>query len=178
MWKKIALSVVVIIAGFLGYVSTREGKFHYERSGYINASQSENLPNLSNLRLGSERSPYEAKDKAMKKTYSGTDGAVGSALDFEGNSDVGAGRVEVIAIHPDNSVELRLTMTKPMVVENKIIYKLMQVEQGSVFTWVMEGDSGFMGKLFCIFIDCDKMMGDDFAKGISNLKTIIEGKKA
>lgn len=177
MWKKIALSFVVIIAVFLGYVATREGKFHYERSGFIGASQAKIYPYLSNLKLGSEWSPFEAKDKEMEKTYSGVDGAVGSALDFEGNSEVGAGRVEIMAINPNDSVELRLTMTKPFMAENKIIYKLMTVENGTVFTWAMEGDGGFLGKLMSVFIDCDKMIGGEFSKGISNLKTLIKGKK-
>ena len=178
MWKKIVLSVVLLIAVFLGYVATREGKFHYERSGFINAPQSEVFPYISNLKLGSEWSPFEAKDKDMKKTYTGTDGAVGSALDFDGNNEVGAGRVEITAINPIDSVELRLTMTKPFMAENKITYKLMTVENGTVFTWIMEGDGGFMGKLMSVLIDCDKMIGGEFSKGISNLKTLIEGKKA
>lgn len=175
MLKKIALSVVVILAVFLGYVATREGKFHYERSGFINAAPAEVHPYISNLRLGSEWSPFEKKDPNMKKTYNGTDGTVGSSMDFEGNKDVGAGRIEITSINPD-SVELRLTMTKPMVAENKIIYKLMSVEQGTVFTWVMEGDGGFMGKLISVFIDCEKMIGEDFSAGIKNLKTLIESK--
>lgn len=178
MVKKIALGFVVIVAVFLGYVSTREGKFHYERSGFINAAPSEIYPYISQLRLGSEWSPFEKKDPAMKKTFSANDGAIGASLDFEGNKDVGAGRLEITALNPDNSVELRLTMTKPMVAENKIIYKLIPVEQGTVFTWAMEGDGGFMGKLISVFIDCDKMIGEDFSAGIKNLKTLIEGKKA
>lgn len=178
MWKKIVLSVVVVLAVFLGFVATREGKFHYERSGYINAAPSVVFPYLSNLKLGSEWSPFEKKDPAMKKTYNGTDGTVGSSLDFEGNKDVGAGRIEITAINPDSSVELRLTMTKPFVAENKITYKIMPVEKGSVFTWAMDGDGGFMGKLISVFIDCEKMIGEEFSAGIKNLKTLIEGKNS
>lgn len=177
MWKKIALSFMIPLIVFLGYVATREGKFHYERSGFIKASPQEIYPYISNLKLGSQWSPFEKKDLTMKKTYAGVDGAPGSSMDFEGNSDVGAGRIEIVSLDPNKSAELKLKMTKPFVAENKIIYKIIPLENGSVFTWAMEGDGGFMGKLMSTFIDCEKMIGDEFSAGIKNLKTLIEAKK-
>lgn len=173
--KKIILIVFAVLALFLGYVATREGKFHYERSGFINASPATVHPYISQLKLGNEWSPFMKKDPNVKTTYSGTDGTVGAAMEFDGSNEVGAGRIEILSISPE-TVELRLTMTKPIVAENKVIYKLMAVEQGTVFTWAMEGDGGFIGKLMSVFIDCEKMIGDEFSAGISNLKTIIEQK--
>lgn len=176
MWKKVALSFILPLVVFLGYVATRDGKFHYERSGFINASPQVIYPYLSNLKLGSEWSPFEKKDPNIKKTYAGADGAVGSSMDFEGNSDVGAGRIEIVALEPNKSAELKLKMTKPFVAENKIFYKIIPLENGAVFTWAMEGDGGYMGKLMSTFIDCEKMIGDEFSAGIKNLKVLIEGK--
>jgi hypothetical protein len=38
----------------------------------------------------------------------------------------------------------------------------------------MEGNGGFIGKLFTLFVDCEKMVTGDFEKGISSLKSVVE----
>ena len=35
-----------------------------------------------------------------------------------------------------------------------------------------------MGKIFCVFMDMDKMIGTDFEKGLSQLKTVTENTPA
>ena len=177
MWIKVVVGLVVILGLFLVYVSTRESKFHYERSGTINASADKIFPYLSNFKLGGEWSPYEKKDVNMKRTFGGADGAVGSTMEFEGNSEVGAGKLEMLRTVPNELVEIQLTMTKPMYAQNLIEYKLTPEGGGTKFTWAMSGDGGFMTKIMTLIIDCEKMIAGDFEIGIANLKSVVEGKK-
>lgn len=177
--QKVLLSlggvVIVALGIFIFYVSGRESKFNYERSAVINAPAEKIFPYISNLRLGGQWSPYEKKDPNMKKTFIGPDGATGSAEEFDGNGDVGAGRIEIFRVVPNQSVELKLTMTKPFHAENAVTYKLTpEAGGGTRFSWSMAGDSGFMGKLVSVFIDCEKMITGEFDSGIKNLKTIVE----
>ena len=37
----------------------------------------------------------------------------------------------------------------------------------------MSGDNGFVGKLFGVIMDCDKMVGSQFEKGFENLKSVV-----
>lgn len=177
MARKIIIGGVVALVLFLGYVSTREGKFRYERSGVIKASPEEVFPYISNLKLGGEWSPYEKKDPQMKKTFTGDDGAAGSKMEFAGNRDTGAGNVEVLKVVPNKSVEIKLTMTEPMFAENVVEYSLIPETEGTRFTWAISGDGGFLGKLVSVFIDCEKMFATDMNAGIENLKSLIETKK-
>ena len=39
----------------------------------------------------------------------------------------------------------------------------------TLVTWSMYGKNGFMGKVVSIFMDCDKMVGPQFEKGLSAL---------
>lgn len=174
MSKKIGLGLLVVLVLFLGYVSTRQSKFYYERSGLINAPAEKIFPYLSNFKLGSQWSPYEKIDPNMKKTFTGNDGEVGSIMEFEGNSDAGSGKLEMLSIAPNQLVDIKLTMTKPIFAENLIQYKLTPEGPATRFTWSMSGDGGFMTKLMTVFIDCEKMVGDQFNAGIANLKTIVE----
>ncbi|NUN05764.1 MAG: SRPBCC family protein [Bdellovibrio sp.] len=98
-------------------------------------------------------------------------------MEFEGNKDAGSGKLEILKIVPNESVEIKLTMLKPFHAENIVIYKLAPEGAGTRFSWSMSGDGGFLGKLLNVFIDCEKMVADQFTVGINNLKALIEGQK-
>lgn len=174
MVLKIVTGLAVALVAFLAYVSTRPGHFRYERSGLINAPAERIFPYLSQFKLGSQWSPYEEKDPGMKKTITGTDGQAGAAMEFEGKPEAGSGRIELVSLVPNESVELRLLMTKPMATDNKIEYRLAREGSATRFTWSMSGEGGFLGKLVSVFIDCEKMVAGDFEKGIRNLKALVE----
>lgn len=171
--KTVALLVFVIVI-FLAYVSTRESKFRYERSGVIQAPPEAVFPYLSHLTKGQLWVPFEKTDANLKRTFHGEDGTVGSKEEFEGNREAGAGEIEVVKMQVNEFVELKLTMLKPFRAENQVEYRLTPEANGTRFTWSMSGDGGFMGKLISVFIDCEKMVADQFTVGIENLKKIVE----
>ncbi len=174
---KASLGVFAVLVSFLAYVSTREGKFRYERSGVIAASPEDIYPYLFDLRKGAEWSPYEKADPTMKKTFSGPEAQVGSVLEFDSDKGAGAGRLEVLKAVPNELVEIKLTMTKPIRADNVVEYRLTPEADGTRFTWSMAGDGGFIGKLMNVFIDCEEMVAGQFSEGIDNLKALIEAKK-
>jgi hypothetical protein len=177
MWLKVIIGIVVIIGLFVAYVSTREGKFHYERSGVINATADRIFPYISQFKLGNEWSPYAKKDPNMKSKFGGTDGMPGATQEFDGDKNVGSGKLELLKTVDNQQVQIQLTMLKPFYAQNLVEYTLTPEGAGTRFTWAMSGDGGFMTKLITLFIDCDKMIAGDFEVGIANLKAIIEGKK-
>lgn len=176
MFKKFALGVAVLLVIFLGYVASRDGKFHYEASGVINAPAEKIYPYLSDFHKGSAWSPYE-KDASMKKTYGGTGGTAGASMDFESNES-GSGRLQILKVVPNERVEIQLVMTKPFHAENLVTYKLTPEGAGTRFTWSMSGDGGFMGKLIATLIDCKAMVIGQFDEGIANLKKVVENEGA
>ncbi len=42
-------------------------------------------------------------------------------------------------------------------------------------TWKVDGQNNFVGRLMCIFMNMDKMVGGMFEKGLAKLKTTVEG---
>lgn len=174
MALKILGVVVLVLAGFLAYVSTRNGNFRYEKSALIKASPEAIYPYLSDLEKGNEWSPYTRKDPNMKKTIKGDGKSVGSSFEFDGNSDVGAGVIEIKELNPNHSVKLKLTMLKPFKAENDVEYVLVPEADGTRFSWIMSGDGGFLSKLITLLIDCEKMVTADWGKGFENLKQIVE----
>lgn len=177
MIKKIVLGLVILLVAFVGFVLTRESQFNYERSEVIAAPAERIFPYISDLKMGEQWSPYEKMDPDMKKNFIGPDGQVGSVMEFEGNSDVGAGKLEILKLVPNEFVELKLTMTEPVHMENLIAYKLTPEQEGTRFSWSMYGDSGFFGKVMSVFVDCEKMVGEQFTAGIANLKAVVEAQQ-
>lgn len=86
MFTKILLAIAVILVLFLGYVSTKPSKFHYEKSGIINAPPEKIFPYLTSFKLGKEWNPFDQRDPNIKRTFLGEDSQVGSKMEFEGNS--------------------------------------------------------------------------------------------
>ena len=43
-------------------------------------------------------------------------------------------------------------------------------------TWTMDGPNTFMGKVFSVFVNMDKMIGKDFEAGLAALKQVAERK--
>ena len=42
----------------------------------------------------------------------------------------------------------------------------------TVVTWAMYGKNNFMGKVMSVFINCDKMCGPQFEKGLADLGAV------
>jgi len=69
---------------------------------------------------------------------------------------------------------MQLDMLKPMKARNAVEFTLQPNGSGTTVTWAMSGRQPFIGKLMTIFIDCDRMVGGQFEKGLANLKATAE----
>jgi hypothetical protein len=47
----------------------------------------------------------------------------------------------------------------------------------TTITWAMTGTNNFVGKVMGLIMNCDKMVGGQFEKGLADLKTIVEAQK-
>lgn len=176
MLFKVVVSILVVVALFLAFIATRKSEFRYEASEVIAAPPEKIFPYISDLKLGGEWSPFEKVDPNMKKEFIGEPNQVGGKMTFAGNKDAGAGSIEILKIVPNELVQLRLVMTEPLAADNIVEYRLTPEGQGTRFSWSMSGDGGYVGKLVTFFIDCEKMITDQFRKGFENLRAIVEAK--
>ena len=174
MIKKIAIAVVVLVAALLVFAATRPDTFRVERTATIKATPEKIFPFLNDFRKGEAWSPYEKKDPTMKRTYSGAASGKGSVYEFEGNREVGTGRLEIIDSVPPSKVMISLDMRRPFEGHNIIEYTLEPSGDSTNFTWAIHGPVSYPGKVMSIFVSMDKMIGKDFEAGIANLKAVAE----
>ena len=110
----------------------------------------------------------------MQRTYSGPSKGPGAALDFA-DRKAGTGRIEITDASQPSQITMRLLMTKPFACDNVVKFSLTPRGGGTDVSWSMSGAQPFFFKLMGTVMDCDKMCGDMFEKGLSTLKTVAEG---
>ena len=176
MLRKILIAIgilVVAVAGLLLYASiTQPDTFRVQRAMTINAPHEKVYGILTDLHRGVEWSPFE-KGKTMKKTFSGPATGTGSALEWEGGSDIGAGKLTIAQATP-SKITLNLDMTKPMTANNIVEYDLTSKGDATNVTWSMHGPMNIFSKVMCTFTSMDKMVGGTMEEGLSNLNTLAE----
>ena len=65
-------------------------------------------------------------------------------------------------------------MLRPFKAHNIVDFTLRPQADGTRVTWAMHGAVPFMGKVMSLVMNCDKMMGREFEKGLADLKALSE----
>jgi hypothetical protein len=173
MIKKIALAVVVVIAAVLIYAATRPGELHVERTASIKAPPEKIAALINDFHKWGSWSPYEKIDPAMKRTYGGAPEGKGAVYEWQGNSEVGAGRMEITETRP-TATTIKLDFTAPLEGHNVATFLLVPQGDATNVTWTMDGPTPYVGKLIGIFMNMETMIGGAFDQGLANLKAIAE----
>jgi uncharacterized protein YndB with AHSA1/START domain len=176
MIKTIALIVVgllaVVIAVVLILALTKPDTFRVERTTSIKAPPEKIFPLLNDFQSWSAWSPYEKKDPAMKRTFSGPPSGKGAIYEWDGDKSVGQGRMEIMRSTPPSNVTLDLDFVKPFEAHNTVVFTLAPQGDSTTVTWAMQGPANFISKVMQVFINMDKMVGTDFEAGLANLKAL------
>jgi hypothetical protein len=118
-------------------------------------------------------SPWETLDAGMTRSFGGAPSGKGATYAWEGNADVGQGRMEITECLPDK-VTLDLDLVKPFEAHYKVEFSLIPKGSTTEVTWSMVGAMPSVPKLVQLFVDMERMVGPKFESGLSNLKTLTE----
>ena len=176
MLKTIAYSLIALVGAVLLYAATKPDTFHVQRSITIKAPPEKIFAILNDFHQSLSWSPYEKKDPAMKRVFSGDQSGKGAMYKFAGNKEVGKGRLTITDTAPSSKVVIALDFEEPFEGHSVVEYTLDAKEGSTDVTWAMHGTQPYIGKVMSLFIDCDKMIGKDFEVGLANLKALTEAK--
>ena len=173
MITKILVAIVAIIVLFLAFVATRPADFRVERSAALSASPPALFDQVNNHRKFAVWNPFMKLDPNVKNTYSGPESGVGAVCSWDGNKDIGAGSCTIVESKPGELVRCRMDWKRPMEGVATVDFTFKAQGDKTVVTWAMYGKNNFMGKLMSVFIDCDKMCGPQFEKGLADLGKVV-----
>jgi Polyketide cyclase / dehydrase and lipid transport len=170
----IAVVIALAIAAILIFAATKPDTFSVQRSATMNAPAEKIFAILNDFQLWRGWSPWENKDPEMKRTYEGSERDKGAVYAWDGNKNVGSGRMEILEATTPSRVLIKLDFFKPFEGHNTAEFTMSPQGNATNVDWVMRGPAPFMFKVMEVFISCDKMIGKDFETGLANLKTLVE----
>jgi Polyketide cyclase / dehydrase and lipid transport len=185
--KKVLLVLLLGIGGLLAFAATRPDTYRVERSRRIEAPIDVVYRQVDNFKSWGAWSPWDKRDPAMTKTFSGPDNGVGAVYAWVGNDKVGQGKMTIIDAKPPRDaaigdlavVSCRLEFIKPFASVATASFVIgRESDSATAVSWSMEGRSNFMAKVFGVFMNMDKMIGGDFEAGLANLKAVAEAEAA
>lgn len=174
MLKKILIVLILAIAGMMAYAATRPDTYQVSRSIDV-AAPPERLHGLANdFHNFPKWSPWQKLDPGMQTTFEGPASGVGAKYAWQGNKDVGKGRMAIIESIPASKVGMDLEFIEPFASKARTDIDIEPTATGSKVTWSMHGENNFISKLMSVFVSMDAMIGKDFEEGLANLKQLAE----
>jgi uncharacterized protein YndB with AHSA1/START domain len=172
MWI-VGLAAVAVVA-ILIIASAKPDTFRIERRININAPPEKIFPLLNDFHAWTQWSPWEMKDPALKRSYSGAASGKGSVYEWEGNKNVGKGRMEISDSVAPSKLLIDLHFLSPFEARNTAEFTLVPSGNATTVNWAMYGPSLFMSKVMSTVMNMDKMVGKDFEQGLANMKAAAE----
>ncbi len=174
MLKKIAMVLAVMVLAILSFATTKPDTFAMERSVTVQAPPEKILPHVADFHAWAAWSPWEKLDPAMKRAYSGAASGKGAVYEWEGNGEVGQGRMEIIDANPVSGRTIKLDLIKANEGHNEADVHVGPEGNATKVTWAMHGPNNYLSKVMQVFLDMDKMLGAYFESGLADLKTAAE----
>ncbi|MBL7732214.1 MAG: SRPBCC family protein [Chitinophagaceae bacterium] len=141
----------------------------------INKPVGEVFNYIKYLRNQHNYSKWATLDPNMKNEYRGTDGAPGFVNSWTGNKKVGQGEQEITGVEEGKALHTDLRFIKPFKSFAKSSIRTEAVDAGSTrVSWGFESKMNYPMNIMKLFMNMEKMIGNDFSTGLQNLKNVLE----
>jgi len=172
--EKILLGVAALVMVLVVVVAMRPNEFEVTRSIAVNAKPEAIFPHVNDLHQWDAWSPWAKLDPDAKVAFDGSDEGIGTWMSWDGNNDVGAGMMTITESDPFVRVVFRLEFSRPFAGVNAAEFTFKPEGDTTLVTWSMSGTHTFISKAVGLFMNCDKMVGDQFEQGLASLKAVVE----
>ena len=175
MIKKILLTVLGIIAGVFIIGAFQSKDMFVIREIQIAANPEIIFPYINSAEKAYEWMPWADGDPGIEINFSGPSEGVGSKSSWNGKQ-MGVGISEVIESNTNRVVKTKLDYTEPFEMSQIAEISLTPTDDGTMVKWSITGQKNYLFRVMGIFMDCDKMVGGEFEKGLKRLKSLTESK--
>ena len=164
----LAIAIVLILA------LTKPDIFRVQRVATIKAPAETIFSLINDFHRWGGWSPWETRDPAMKRTFSGAESGKGAVYAWDGNKNVGSGRMEILEAAAPQKIVIKLDFFTPFEGHNTAEFTMLPQGDATNVTWRMHGPVPFMAKIMHVLMNIDRMVGKDFEIGLANLKRLTE----
>lgn len=174
MLNTILVVLTLIVIAFVAIIATRPAEFRVTRSAALSAPPAAVFAQVNDLHRWQAWSPWARLDPAARETFEGPPAGVGAAFSWAGNRNIGEGRMAITESRPNELIRFRLEFLKPFKAVNTAEFTFRPEGDHTVVTWSMSGTNNFISKAVGLFINCEKMVGGQFERGLANMRSVVE----
>ena len=168
------LIIVAIVAVLAVVIASQPSAFRITRSATMAAPPEAVFPQVNDLHKWEAWSPWAKMDPDCKMTFEGPATGTGASYAWSGNNKVGQGHMLITTSKPSELVLIKLDFIKPFKATNVTEFTFKPEGGRTVVTWTMSGTNNFMAKAFVLVMNCDRMVGGQFEKGLADMKALVE----
>jgi hypothetical protein len=176
--KRAAILIAALIVALLIVVAFQPNDFRVSRSATIAAPPEVAFAQVNDFHRWEAWSPWAKLDPSAKNAFEGPPAGQGAVMTWDGNKEVGQGKMTILESRPGERVRIKLDFIKPFenTCTSEFAFKPVAGAGGgqTQVTWSMYGHHSFLEKGFCMFKNMDKMVGGDFEKGLAAMRTAAE----
>jgi len=169
MFTFIAIGFAVLVLLLVVVVSLQPAHFRVTRTAVIAAEPGAVFANVNDFHKWEAWSPWAKLDPNSTAAYAGASSGEGAIFSWVGNAKVGEGRMTILESRPSDFIKINLEFFKPFKATNTAEFTFKPAGMQTEVTWSMHGKNNFMGKAMGLIMNCDKMIGGSFEKGLSSL---------
>ncbi|MCW3464096.1 SRPBCC family protein [Chitinophaga nivalis] len=165
-------ALIVLVLGLFIFSLFLSPVVKVERSLVIPAPATTIFPLINVVHNWEQWSPWQALDPAVKITYGEKESGAGAGYSWESNHrNLGKGNLSITESRPDQYIATTTDFMQMGVAKG--YFRLDTVAGGTLVTWGMTCDMGQHPLRKVMGLMMDKWVGDDFEKGLGNLKRIV-----
>lgn len=167
--------VVLAVAGVAVAAAMQPADLRVERSTVVDATPADVFPHVDDLQQFVEWSPWSELDPDATYEFSTRARGVGAWYTWDGNDDIGAGKMTVVESVPGERVAHTVEFTRPFTSAAGSSIEITPEGDGTKVTWAFEMvDRSLFEKATTLFVSMDDMIGADYERGLANLAPIAE----
>ena len=170
----ILLAIAFIALIFFVVSAGRPDEFVVSRTNKISAPPEQVFPHVNDFHKWEAWSPWAKLDPACKNSYEGSAAGTGAVFSWSGNNKVGEGSMTILESRPGGLIRIKLQFLRPFKATHTAEFAFQAQGHQTVVTWSMFGKNNFVSKAMGLIMNCDKMVGGDFERGLVNMKSIME----
>ncbi|MFT4016210.1 MAG: SRPBCC family protein [Agriterribacter sp.] len=173
--KVIGVILLLVIAFILIAGLFISKSYHYEKTITINAPKDKVWSLVNNFHGQDKWSPWKDGDPNIQISYEGQDGTEGAMYKWKGNKEVGSGEQTLTKLEPMSRVNSHVHFIEPFDGEAETFITLDDAGNNSTkVTWGFDTKYTYPMNTMLLFMNMDKMMGDQYTKGLNRLKNLAE----
>ena len=174
LWVIIVLAGIIVLFLVIGVFTKKD--YSVAREVIINKPKSMVFDYLKLLKNQNKFSVWATMDPDMKTTFTGTDGTEGfiSAWDSE-NKNVGKGEQEILKIVEGERIDYEIRFIRPFKSISWAFITTTAVNENQTRVhWEFNAKMKYPTNLMLVFMNMEKMIGNDLQKGLENLSEILK----